>query len=283
MEILRPKTWITVIKLAKSEIAKVDIAMAKEPKETLSSFYKRQSEKPDFLINGGLFGMANGVTLSTTVDEGKKIKSDVFSNYGLQINKDNTMIFKTFATDSNMRDFIGGSPTLVIDGKVNIDKKGLEKDSGFINGRHPRTAIGMNKDYFFMVAIDGRRTDKPGMTITELSNFMLNDLKCTHAVNLDGGGSTRMMQKDIVLNSPTENRAVDNFVVVYLKKVVQPSKPQLKKYTITASVLNIRSTPNGQIVGTYKKGETVEALEVKDGWIKTAKGWISAQYAKILS
>ena len=52
--------------------------------------------------------------------------------------------------------------------------------------------------------------------------------------------------------------------------------------TITASELNIRKEPStsAESVGKYVKGDKVTILEVKDGWGKTDKGWISMDYVK---
>lgn len=52
-------------------------------------------------------------------------------------------------------------------------------------------------------------------------------------------------------------------------------------YFITASELNIRSTAstNGNINGQYKAGDRIVISEIKDGWGKTDKGWISMTYA----
>lgn len=55
------------------------------------------------------------------------------------------------------------------------------------------------------------------------------------------------------------------------------------KGTITASELNIRkdASKTSDKVGTYKKGDAVEILEVKGNWGKTDKGWISLTYVKL--
>ena len=81
----------------------------------------------------------------------------------------------------------------------------------------------------------------------------------------------------------------------YLTRVEAPSEPETPEApeapavsvtgTVTASVLNIRSTPGtGSVVGTYSRGQTVKITETKtvDGksWGKTADGWISMEYVK---
>jgi len=52
--------------------------------------------------------------------------------------------------------------------------------------------------------------------------------------------------------------------------------------TVTASSLNVRSTPGGDRVGSLKRNQEVEIHEEKDGWYRitrgSTKGWVSAQY-----
>lgn len=61
---------------------------------------------------------------------------------------------------------------------------------GAILNRNPRTAIGFNDRYFYMVVVDGRqKTLSMGMNAKELAEFMAL-LGCTEAANLDGGGSS---------------------------------------------------------------------------------------------
>lgn len=52
------------------------------------------------------------------------------------------------------------------------------------------------------------------------------------------------------------------------------------KGVISGDALHIRSEPSidGDIKGSYSKGEVVTILETKNGWGRTSKGWISMQY-----
>jgi exopolysaccharide biosynthesis protein len=73
--------------------------------------------------------------------------------------------------------------------------------------RHPRTAMGWNEDYFYLVQVDGRQRDlSMGMTLAELSEFMLKQLRCTDALNLDGGGSSTFWADGSTRNNPCEGR-----------------------------------------------------------------------------
>ena len=104
---------------------------------------------------------------------------------------------------------IGGGPTLVTRGKAH-QWQGFEL-------RHPRTAIGWNQQYFFMVVVDGRQRGlSAGMTFSELASYMAK-IGCIEAMNLDGGGSATLWLVGAAANSPSEGRerpAANALVVV---------------------------------------------------------------------
>jgi large repetitive protein len=93
---------------------------------------------------------------------------------------------------------LGGGPALVRDGKIVVTTDG--------RGRHPRSAVGWNKDHFFMVEVDGRQRGlSVGMNFQELASYMMK-LGCDTALNLDGGGSATFWVMGQVMNSPSEGR-----------------------------------------------------------------------------
>jgi Phosphodiester glycosidase len=110
---------------------------------------------------------------------------------------------------------IGGGPTLVRDGKP-------MQWTGFFKLRHPRTALGWNKEHYFLVVVDGRQADiSIGMTFPELANYMAK-IGCEQAMNLDGGGSATLWAFGVVRSSPSEGeeRPAPNALVL-LKKAAQ--------------------------------------------------------------
>jgi large repetitive protein len=120
---------------------------------------------------------------------------------------------------------VGGGPTLLEMGKI--------RDWPNVQGadtRHPRTAVGWNKDYLFFVEVDGRqRSLSIGMTLRELAQY-LKMLGCDEAVNFDGGGSSTLWVLGNVMNSPCQGgeRAAANSLVLIQKS--QPlQKPQPPK------------------------------------------------------
>ena len=122
-----------------------------------------------------------------------------------------TLITETVPDLSGVVTATGGGPTLVRDGKS-------MEWSGFLM-RHPRTAIGWNKEHIFLVEVDGRQSGfSLGMTLPELAAYMLK-LGCEQAMNLDGGGSATMWVGGNVMNSPSEGqeRPGANALVVFRK------------------------------------------------------------------
>jgi exopolysaccharide biosynthesis protein len=92
---------------------------------------------------------------------------------------------------------IGGGPALVRGG-VALKFNGLQP-------RHPRTALGWNREHYFLVEVDGRQRVSAGMSFPELAAYMVK-LGCTDAINLDGGGSATLWAFGNVMNSPSEGR-----------------------------------------------------------------------------
>lgn len=112
---------------------------------------------------------------------------------------------------------IGGGPTLIRNGKAG-------QWSGF-QLRHPRSALGWNKDHIFLVEVDGRQSNlSVGMTLPELTDYMVK-LGCENAINLDGGGSATLWVSGNVMNSPSEGqeRPGANALVVLQKDPVARS------------------------------------------------------------
>ncbi len=109
------------------------------------------------------------------------------------------------------RTAIGGGPTLVHAGKP-------WNWSEWVHFRHPRSALGWNKDCYFLVQVDGRQLRSVGMTFAELATYLVR-LGCQEAINLDGGGSATLWVDGRVVNSPSQGgeRPAANSVVLLVK------------------------------------------------------------------
>lgn len=107
---------------------------------------------------------------------------------------------------------LGGFPELIRDGRPVL--AGQTVAASFGEARHPRTAIGWTPDRrLLLVVVDGRQPEwSAGMSLEELT-WLLQRLGASHALNLDGGGSTAMVVHGAVVNRPSDRegeRAVGN-------------------------------------------------------------------------
>lgn len=104
---------------------------------------------------------------------------------------------------------IGGNTWLVQNGNVNQD-----------NGdRHPRTSVGFNQDstQLYMFVVDGRQPGlSVGMSYKELGDYM-KTWGVHNGLNLDGGGSSTMVVRGSIVNSPSDiggERSVANSLLL---------------------------------------------------------------------
>lgn len=116
---------------------------------------------------------------------------------------------------------LGGGPQLVGGGRSTTASETAGYATNFYQQRHPRTAIGWRKDgTLILVTVDGRQPQRSvGMTIAELAGLML-ELGCVEALNMDGGGSTTMVVKNRVVNSPSDllgERQVSDALLVFAR------------------------------------------------------------------
>ncbi len=102
---------------------------------------------------------------------------------------------------------IGAGPRLVKDGRVDVTVVQEEFPSDIRVGRAPRSAVGVTKygDYIFAV-VDGRQAHSRGCTLNEWATILLKDFGAVNAINLDGGGSTELVVKGNIVNSPSDGR-----------------------------------------------------------------------------
>ncbi|MGI5949085.1 stalk domain-containing protein [Peptoniphilus sp.] len=89
---------------------------------------------------------------------------------------------------------IGGHALLVENGAV----KNYTKDINSIGGTRARTAVGISQDgkTVYIASVEGRTKRSSGASLPELSRFML-DLGSYKAMNLDGGGSSAMVVREL--------------------------------------------------------------------------------------
>lgn len=120
-------------------------------------------------------------------------------------------------TELGVEQIIGGGPRLVQDGELWITGEAERFQPDILQGRAPRTALGITADNkLLLVTVNGRQPNiSVGMSLTELGHLLI-ELGAIQAMNLDGGGSTTMVVRNLVLNLPSngQERPVSNGIVV---------------------------------------------------------------------
>ena len=110
----------------------------------------------------------------------------------------------SYAPVKNWQMVIGGHALLVDQGQV----VKYTKDLSALGGVRARTAAGISKDgkKVYIVAVEGRTSDSKGITLGNLS-LLMTKLGVWKAVNLDGGGSTTMVSRE--LGSTVRTRVIN--------------------------------------------------------------------------
>ena len=126
-----------------------------------------------------------------------------------------TISTTTIPEMSGVKTALGGGPTLV--------HLGSPLQWNVPPPRHPRSAIGWNDQYIFLVEVDGRQTGlSVGMSFPELADYLVR-LGCKEALNLDGGGSSTLWVLGQVMNSPCygHERNMANALILVRKDKTQ--------------------------------------------------------------
>ncbi|WP_248762212.1 phosphodiester glycosidase family protein [Pseudarthrobacter sp. SSS035] len=130
---------------------------------------------------------------------------------------------------------VNGGPMLVRNGgmEVTAQRDGMVHQTnpgmfyGWAHKRNPRTIAGTDAaGRVVLVTADGRQTDSLGLSLQE-SAQVAKSLGLTDAINLDGGGSTTMVAKGAVVNTPSNTGSVERAVGDAI--VVLPSRKTFER------------------------------------------------------
>ncbi len=234
-----------------SKIKKIDYIICDTKKNGKEIF---EQYKPDYLINATLFDVSSGKVITYSKDGGNN-QGYLFSKNGIGI-KNNLPIWTNYdivKNDNEVTDFMGGSPTLVVNGKKVIDAGGTE--SWILNSASYRSYIGFNNTHLYLGCTEQTQT------IDSLASTCLN-IGCTYAINLDGGGSCTLIQKDkngeLKYLTNRENRKCASWILVYLKEQTTTEE----QVTTTEILYNNKDFLNGVIINgtSYLKVRELEKI-----------------------
>lgn len=222
---------IITTKTKKSDIVKIDFAACAEPTQTLDKYYANLYTKPDILINGGLFSFATGKSVMDFIDEHRIKSQEDWVEYGFGIDVNGNLQYGK-DSDKVWKDFISAYPPLVVNGikqPITFAKE--------IAGRARRTVLGYDDDYIYTITIDN-----PGVTLEKAATIAL-ETGCKYAINLDGGGSTRLLYQGVAFATASYNRPVDNVIAIYIKKEpIILYRVQVGAFSSKQSAMNFCST-----------------------------------------
>lgn len=176
-----------------------------------------------FAINGDYYGFRDtGIIIRNGT-----VYRDKGAREGLVIYRDGTIkIYDETTTDAQSLVDEGAwqtlsfGPALVENGSVVEGIDSVEVDTNFgnhsIQGRHPRSAIGIiDENHFVFVVADGRSSNSAGASLTDLAQ-VIADLQVTTAYNLDGGGSSEMWFNGQVVNNPSNGGERPTSDILYI-------------------------------------------------------------------
>lgn len=192
-----------------SSIEAVAFEKCTDPKETLGGYYSSKEKKPQIMINGGLFNMSTGHNVMSFVYDGEEQNyQNGFTGMGVLGGDPAKLVYGT-DNAQKWKYFMTAYPMLVINGKVNT----VYGNASSLNYLTLRSAVGVREDGTLLILT----VDKPGMKFSKMAKIFV-EYDAQYAMNLDGGGSVRKMHENKVMNTPIENRPVDNVFCVYLKE-----------------------------------------------------------------
>lgn len=169
---------------------------------TMGQWYAKQADKPKYMLNASLWDVRGSI--GTIYIDGK-LQRDEGNGFGF-----GTQDGKTFAFgqpwDRKWTDYITGYPPLVRDGEE-ADSY-VTKDVRVSVTR--RAAVAEKDERLFLIT--GHSLTLAGFR-EELLNFGFEN-----AINLDGGGSARLMIDGKAVNNPTDDRACKLAIAVWLKE-----------------------------------------------------------------
>jgi exopolysaccharide biosynthesis protein len=174
-------------------------------------------------VNAGFFNMQSSGSVTYIRIAGKIVEPDTAIRWKQTVNMNGSMLIDTSGSitisavkSNNWYDSHTEYPDVLVTGPLLLsDKKKMPLPSTtLVTYKHPRTVLGIvNSHKIILLTLDGRTDQSTGMTLAEITDFMIS-LNCSEAVNLDGGGSTTMWisgkpEKGVV-NMPCDNGKFDH-------------------------------------------------------------------------
>jgi len=210
------RQYVLLLKARKNHW-RLDLAYSLDSLLPTSTFAQRV--KAAVAVNGGFFDMKVGGSVTFLQSDGKPInenKPNILEE-GNEIGAFAILLYPN--GDANLSPTVGsrkhpsmsGAEDAMVTGPLlvwNSQPHSLKKRP-FNDLRHPRTAVCLSSKQVWLLTADGRHQEAEGLSLPELTQFLI-DQGCPTAINLDGGGSTTMyLEGEGVINHPSDNKKFD--------------------------------------------------------------------------
>lgn len=224
---------------------------------------------------GGASIPFDGVVLSAEGSAVSELES-------LRVGEDISFVVQLSAPFDQALEAIGGGPRLLRDGRISVEggREGFE--STFVSNRHPRSAVGFDGSRLYLLTIDGRQKGYSAGASLEETAQILRSLGAKEGMNLDGGGSTTLIARDEILNSPSDGteRAIANGLLTIC--TIPKGPPETLSLDPPSLHIASGSSVHFDVEGKDRLGNIVSAGRIK--WVLnpaslgsiSADGWFIA-------
>jgi len=160
-------------------------------------------------VNGDFYGfrdtgyvIRNGILYRSTKKDDNARDLVLWSDGRMEVIREGDITAEELLEQGALQVYSFG-PGLVENGEITVN---ASSEVGQAMISNPRTAVGMIEPmHYVMVVSDGRTAESEGLSLLQLAQIM-QELGCTTAYNLDGGGSTTMYFNGEVINNPASGR-----------------------------------------------------------------------------
>ena len=202
---------------------KRDLSLIYNPERNTKTSTQASEAGAIAAINAGFFNVKEGGSVTYIKVDGLIHDSDTAAKWKRVANMNGSVIIDSSGNVNLMKampnswyDLQTGYRDVLITGPVLLTggMKAKLPETSLVTNKHPRSCIGkIGRRKIVLVTVDGRTAQAAGMTLLKLADLMIS-LKCTDAINLDGGGSTTMWIKgqpfNGVVNMPCDNKKFDH-------------------------------------------------------------------------
>jgi len=196
---------ITVSSVAYLKSAFASNAYGRNIKETTSEM--AESNNAILAINGDYYGfrdygyvLRNGTLYRSNYESKDDEAFVIYDDGSCETVKEGSASAESLQENGAVQIYSFG-PGLIENGTISVTQNEEVSQSKSSN---PRTAIGMISPlHYVFVVSDGRTSQSTGLSLYQLASCM-QDLGCTEAYNLDGGGSSTIWFNGQVINNPTD-------------------------------------------------------------------------------